>query len=591
MTKIPCIFPTIPMLEEFEKNIESLTPVELLLLEKYFKFFQNKKEPHRAFSKLIWGEINELIDISSMDYEESIKNINHKQNCYDYLLANMNKEQLKGLEYFPQITNIEAMSNDETNKLKEKTGKNLLDNKEIQSLLSEMTEKEFKAILITFFLRLSNLSEEEKLKNGYESHNNTSNIIAQTIPILNKIVNYIEQLSSVELSLLDKHLKLITIARNQQYFRKFLNLTRNETENLNEISSMKYEKFIWEIESKSTCYEYILACMTKECLDELEYFPHIARITAMSNDEANRLKEDMKNNNLNNQEMHQRLNEMTEKEFKANLIAIFLRLSHFSTFNKLKQIYEPLSDTASTIAHTIPDVQYLYQVFNNGISITAAGEYITSLAKIVEETAILIKEETKSDETQDNQNRKKQIQTNIENLKYVLELKLGHNIDISQDFILEAEKELKAKPIFPLNLFDKEVGIMSELGADLFEHAISSEYAEKITKALEVEKTFIKEEDMGFVNLGVIKYARELLTNIYNIALYRSKNYYQDVKDLINIIKEKSNTSLLDCISPEELAESYEIMNLLSVSNEKTQSLEKDESASTLVLGIKKINN
>ena len=161
MTKIPCIFPTIPMLEEFEKNIESLTPVELLLLEKYFKFFQNKKEPHRAFSKLIWGEINELIDISSMDYEESIKNINHKQNCYDYLLANMNKEQLKGLEYFPQITNIEAMSNDETNKLKEKTGKNLLDNKEIQSLLSEMTEKEFKAILITFFLRFSNLSEED----------------------------------------------------------------------------------------------------------------------------------------------------------------------------------------------------------------------------------------------------------------------------------------------------------------------------------------------------------------------------------------------------------------------------------------------
>jgi hypothetical protein len=43
MTKIPCIFPTIPMLEEFKKNIESLTPVELLLLEKYFKFFQNKK--------------------------------------------------------------------------------------------------------------------------------------------------------------------------------------------------------------------------------------------------------------------------------------------------------------------------------------------------------------------------------------------------------------------------------------------------------------------------------------------------------------------------------------------------------------------
>ena len=132
---------------------------------------------------------------------------------------------------------------------------------------------------------------------------------------------------------------------------------------------------------------------------------------------------------------------------------------------------------------------------------------------------------------------------------------------------------------------------MAELGADLFEHAISSEYAEKITKALEVEKTFIKEEDMGFVNLGVIKYARELLTNIYNIALYRSKNYYQDVKDLINIIKEKSNATLLDCISPEELAESYEIMNLLSTSNEKTQSLEKNESASTLVLGIKKINN
>ena len=219
MPKIPCIFPTIPMLEEFKKNIESLTPVELLLLEKYIEFFQNKKEPHRAFLKLIQCEINELVDIptiGTIDCEGAIKIINHQQNCYDYLLTYMNEEQLKGLEYFPQIANIEAMSNDETNRLKEEANKALIDNKEIQLLLSEMTEDEFKALLITFFLRLSNLSEEDKLKNGYESHNNTSNIIAQTIPILNKIVIYIEQLSSVELSLLDKHLKLITITKNQQ---------------------------------------------------------------------------------------------------------------------------------------------------------------------------------------------------------------------------------------------------------------------------------------------------------------------------------------------------------------------------------------
>ena len=360
MTEIPCIFPTIPNMDEFVKNIESLTPVELFLLEKYLKFFQNKKDPHHAFLKLIQGEINELVDIptiGTIDCEEAIKIINHQQNCYDYLLTYMNEEQLKGLEFFPQIANIKAMSNDETNRLKEEANKALIDNKEIQLLLSEMTEDEFKALLITFFLRLSNLSVEDKLKNVYAPNNDISNIIAQTIPMLNKIVNYVERLSPVELILLDKHSKLITIGRDPQYFRQFLNLMWNETKDLNEISNMKYDSFIDKTDYKPTCYEYVLACMTKECLNDLEYFPHIARITAMSNDEAKRLKEEMKNNLPNNLEMQLRLNEMTEDEFKASLIAIFLRLSHLLTFAKLKQIYAPLSDTANIIAQTIPDVQ------------------------------------------------------------------------------------------------------------------------------------------------------------------------------------------------------------------------------------------
>ncbi len=585
--------------EELKRALEKVDEVNFPGLQGYCHYLPAVTMSTEVFLNLAQYELARIDEVTTTKYKLFRNETSNMSAFYEYELASMIEAYLEELKFYPQLIRIAVMSEEETNVLKAEAMKTYQKYSVIKNAIGQMQESEFKAHLVALLLRRVNINI---LKQIYTPSTDVDSKLNQTLPQLQS--EYVLETGDISLiaageciaalsTLIDETATLM-IEQNGA-------LTLAIPEGLSPIIKEKLEKSSFYDSERGVILDFEafrkFIAVKRIVFDKVK-----TRIQAMFTiDKMKFLKADFGSVSLAEAasllEPHSKgcslddklansvksfCRNARKKRYKAPLI--FPREKHVleeqgrDLMKDLKSRYYPENTDAKDYFGY--GVKLKDENQDQESQIKELNSAIETAEKALAEIEAFVASKAASEEANLNKEREEKIKQKMADIEEVF----GPSSSLieGREFVLKADEILKKKP----NIQPEGSSITTNRDAkdyadgDDDDEAIIAQAPKNFVMA---EQNFLQKGNMGFVNLGVIKYAKEVITRIKLIALKRSNHCASDVYVIAEKLKKKTGLAFWTVnITKEELDTAYNVMELLGISRE--DALLGNEKGTSLVI-------